>query len=184
MTGARFGMNMISAVTPKGAMRFAVFDGTTTAASFIAFCKRLLHDAPGPVYLMVDGHPARRAKAVKDFAASTDGRLNRFSPARLLTRVSLAKRMPVRWPLAPGRRSGGGTGAAGGRLGLRCRARPGERALRAGRGKVNGHERDPADRQCAGGWAELVGSLYSCSSPRERCRSVPPPCAGLSSCNL
>ena len=50
VTGARFSVNMISAVTPKGAMRFAVFDGTSTAAGFIAFCKGLLHDAPGPVY--------------------------------------------------------------------------------------------------------------------------------------
>jgi transposase len=77
-TGERFSVNMISAVTPKGALRFAVFEGTTTAASFIAFCKRLLHDAPGPVYLIVDGHPAHRARAVQDYVASTGGRLRLF----------------------------------------------------------------------------------------------------------
>jgi transposase len=46
---------------------------------FIDFCKRLLHDAArhgaGPVYLVVDGHPAHRATATKDFVASTHGRL-------------------------------------------------------------------------------------------------------------
>jgi transposase len=77
-TGARFSVNMISAVTPKGALRFAVFEGTTTAKSFIAFCTRLLYDAPGPVYLIVDGHPSHRAKAVKQFVASTGGRFKLF----------------------------------------------------------------------------------------------------------
>ncbi|MHB1818402.1 MAG: IS630 family transposase [Streptosporangiaceae bacterium] len=79
VTGARFSVNMISAVSAKGALRFAVFDGTTTAASFIAFCKRLVHDAPGPVFLVVDGHPAHRARAVKAYVASTAGRLELFT---------------------------------------------------------------------------------------------------------
>lgn len=39
------------------------------------FCKRLLHDAAGPVYLVVDGHPAQRATATKEFAASTGGQI-------------------------------------------------------------------------------------------------------------
>jgi transposase len=77
-TGQRFSINMISAVTAKGALRFAVYEGNTTAASFIDFCKRLLHDAPGPVYLIVDGHPAHRAKATTAFVASTEGRLKLF----------------------------------------------------------------------------------------------------------
>jgi transposase len=68
VTGARFSVNMISAVSAKGALRFAVFEGTTTAASFIAFCKRLVHDAPGPVFLIVDGHPAHRSKAVRTWS--------------------------------------------------------------------------------------------------------------------
>ena len=55
---------MISAVSAKGALRFAVYDGSTTAVTFIDFCKRLLVDAAGPVYLVVDGHPrtARRPR--------------------------------------------------------------------------------------------------------------------------
>ena len=74
-TGARFSVNMISAISAKGALRFAVYEGSTTAKAFINFCQRLLHDAPGPVYLIVDGHPAHRATATKRFAASTEGRL-------------------------------------------------------------------------------------------------------------
>jgi transposase len=77
-TGSRFSVNMISAVSAKGALRFAVYEGTTNAATFTDFCKRLLHDAPGPVYLVVDGHPAHRAAVTKEFAASTGGRLRLF----------------------------------------------------------------------------------------------------------
>jgi transposase len=77
-TGQRFSVNMISAVTAKGALRFAVYEGSSNAETFIDFCKRLLHDAPGPVYLIVDGHPAHRAKATAEFVASTDGRLKLF----------------------------------------------------------------------------------------------------------
>jgi transposase len=78
-TGARHSVNMISAVTAQGALRFSVFQGSCTAAVFIDFCKRLLHDAAGPVYLVVDGHPTHRAKATRAFVASTGGRLTLFT---------------------------------------------------------------------------------------------------------
>jgi transposase len=42
---------------------------------FIDFCRRLLHDTPGPVFLVLDDHPVHRSNAVKQFAASTEGRL-------------------------------------------------------------------------------------------------------------
>ena len=77
-TGARHSVNMISAVTAKGALRFTVHDGTVNAEVFIEFCKRLLHDATGPVYLIVDGHPAHRATKTKQFVAGTNGRLKLF----------------------------------------------------------------------------------------------------------
>jgi transposase len=77
-TGARHGLNMISAVTAQGLLRFATFPGAFTAAVFIEFCKDLLADTDGPVYLVVDGHPAHRARTVKEFLASTGGRLQLF----------------------------------------------------------------------------------------------------------
>jgi transposase len=73
--GDRFGVNLISAVTAKGKLRFAAYDGNLNGPVFIDFCRRLLHDAPGPVFLVLDGHPVHRSKAVKAFAASTGGRL-------------------------------------------------------------------------------------------------------------
>jgi transposase len=81
-TGARFGLNMISAITAKGALRFAVLAGTLTTPVFIDFLTRLVHDAArtgaGPVFVIVDGHPVHRAKAVDDFVASTDGGLRLY----------------------------------------------------------------------------------------------------------
>ena len=74
-TGDRFGINLISAVAAKGALRFAAYDGNLNGSVFIDFCRRLLHDAPGPVFLVLDGHPVHRSKAVKAFAASTGERL-------------------------------------------------------------------------------------------------------------
>ena len=44
-TGARFSLNMLSAVTAQGALRFMIHEGTVNAAVFIDFCKRLLRDA-------------------------------------------------------------------------------------------------------------------------------------------
>jgi len=77
-TGARFSLNMLSAVSAQGALRFVIHEGTVNAAVFIDFCRRLLRDADGPVYLVVDGHPAHRARATTEFVASTDGRLKLF----------------------------------------------------------------------------------------------------------
>jgi transposase len=77
-TGARFSLNMLSAVSAQGALRFMIHEGTVNAAVFIDFCTRLLRDADGPVYLIVDGHPAHRARATTEFVTSTAGRLTLF----------------------------------------------------------------------------------------------------------
>jgi transposase len=77
-TGDRFGVNLISAVTAKGKLRFAAYEGSLNGPVFIDFCRRLLHDAQGPVLLVLDGHPVHRSNAVKQFAASTNGRLRLF----------------------------------------------------------------------------------------------------------
>jgi transposase len=74
-TGDRVGVNLISAVTAKGALRFAAYDGNLNGPVFIDFCRRLLHDTPGPVLLVLDGHPVHRSTAVKQFVESTEGRL-------------------------------------------------------------------------------------------------------------
>jgi transposase len=77
-TGARFGINLISAISPRGQMRFMVTKNSVGAAVFIEFLKRLIHNAEKPIYLIVDGHPAHRAKKVKTFVESVKQRLQLF----------------------------------------------------------------------------------------------------------
>ena len=72
-TGARHSLNMISAVTAQGLLRFSTYTGSFTGARFIEFARKLLADTDRPVYLVVDGHPTHRSKLVKEFVASTDG---------------------------------------------------------------------------------------------------------------
>jgi hypothetical protein len=69
-TGARHSLNMISAVTAQRLLRFSTYTGSFTAARCIEFCRKLMHDSSGPVYLVVDGHPTHKAKVVKQFVAS------------------------------------------------------------------------------------------------------------------
>ncbi len=77
-TGARFSVNMISAVTATGSFTFDIVEGKLNAEKFIEFCDKLLHDTDRPVFLVVDGHPVHRSRAVKDYVASTEGRLRLF----------------------------------------------------------------------------------------------------------
>lgn len=77
-TGARFGLNMISAISPRGEMRFMIVKGRMSAAKLCKFLERLLHKARRPIFLIVDGHPIHRAAVVNRFVASTKGRLRLF----------------------------------------------------------------------------------------------------------
>jgi hypothetical protein len=70
---------MISAVTAKDALRFAVFEGTTTVKSFSEFCKHPLPGVPGPVRNRgrASQPPCLRRHPVRD---RTDGVLKLFFP--------------------------------------------------------------------------------------------------------
>jgi transposase len=78
VTGQRFSLNMISAISPRGALRFMVVKGGVGARVFIEFLKRLMHGQRRPVFLIVDGHPAHRAKIVRAFVESLKGKLRLY----------------------------------------------------------------------------------------------------------
>lgn len=78
VTGQRFSLNMISAISPRGALRFMVVKGGVGAAVFIRFLRRLIHGSRRPIFLIVDGHPAHRAKAVTQYLATVAPRLRLF----------------------------------------------------------------------------------------------------------
>jgi transposase len=64
-TGKRFRVNMLSAISNAGRLRFRLFTGSFNAAVFLDFLGRLLRDGGGrKVHLIVDGHPVHRAKRV------------------------------------------------------------------------------------------------------------------------
>jgi DDE superfamily endonuclease len=64
-TGQRFRVNMLSAISTQGLLRFRLFTGSCTGAVFIDFLRRLLRDCGGrKVHLIVDGHPGHRAQRV------------------------------------------------------------------------------------------------------------------------
>jgi transposase len=77
-TGERKTIMMVSAVTPLGQLRFHLHEGSFKARHFIAFCKQLLGDTTGKIFLIVDGSSVHTAKEVKDFVTATDGRLQLF----------------------------------------------------------------------------------------------------------
>jgi transposase len=77
-TGARFGLNLISAVSAQGEFRFMITKGRVGARVFIDFIKRLIHKAERPVFLIVDGHPAHKAVMVKKFIESIKDQFRLF----------------------------------------------------------------------------------------------------------
>jgi transposase len=77
-TGARFGLNMMAAITPRGQMHFMIVKGTVRADQICEFLNRLMHGHQNKVFLIWDGHPTHKSKKVKDCIASFDGRLEIF----------------------------------------------------------------------------------------------------------
>lgn len=77
-TGNRKSINMISAVAPVGKLHFSFVDGNINAANFIEYLKKLMHDIPGKIFLIVDGHSAHTAELTRTFVAENAERVKLF----------------------------------------------------------------------------------------------------------
>jgi len=77
-TGSRFKVNIISAITARGNLRFMATEKNVTADVFCEFLKRLIANETRPVYLIVDQHSVHRSNKVRRFVASTNGMLKLF----------------------------------------------------------------------------------------------------------
>jgi transposase len=77
-TGQRSSVNMISAVSARGAMRFMLTKGKVNGSVFVDFLKRLMHNALRPIFLILDGGSYHRSRPVKDYVASLGGKLQLF----------------------------------------------------------------------------------------------------------
>jgi transposase len=77
-TGQRFGLNLISAVSAKGLLRFMAVRGRIAAEQVCDFLRRLMHGARRPIFLILDGHPMHKAKMVTECVAEYEGKLRLF----------------------------------------------------------------------------------------------------------
>ena len=76
-TGQRRSLNMISSVSARGELHFC-FAGRVNSDTFIEYLQKLLHDIPGKIFLVLDGHSAHKSAKTRQFVASTKGRLQLF----------------------------------------------------------------------------------------------------------
>ena len=60
-TGKRFHLNMLSAISAQGELRFMTSRKRLSAALFIEFLRRLITNYPKKIFLVVDGLPAHKA---------------------------------------------------------------------------------------------------------------------------
>lgn len=74
-SGQRQSVNAISAVNARGAFWYSVYTGKFNAGRFVEFLRAFLRTRRRPVFLVVDGHPAHRAKMVAGYVQSLRGRL-------------------------------------------------------------------------------------------------------------
>ena len=74
-SGQRQSINAISAVTALGAFWFIVYAGKFNATRFVEFLKSFMKGRRRPVLLVLDGHPSHKAKLVRQYVESLDGRL-------------------------------------------------------------------------------------------------------------
>jgi transposase len=77
-TGQRFSLNMISAITARGQLRFMVTGKRIGAKVFVEFLRRLVHGWKRPIFLIMDSHPTHKAKLVKAFVKRSKGKLRLF----------------------------------------------------------------------------------------------------------
>ncbi|MGB5775969.1 MAG: IS630 family transposase [Sedimenticolaceae bacterium] len=77
-TGARFSLNMLSAVNALGHFRFMTVEGRVNATVFRDFLKRLMTGMERKIFLIVDGHPTHKAKLVRSFVATHQDRIELF----------------------------------------------------------------------------------------------------------
>ena len=73
--GGRWRLNLISAVTARGDLRFGTFPGRMSAERFIAFLQKLRRDTDRPIIVIADNASYHTAGKVKRFVAASEGEI-------------------------------------------------------------------------------------------------------------
>jgi transposase len=71
-SGDRFGLKLVSAVSPRGDMKFATFEGRMTSQRFVEFIKKLRTDAGRPIIVIADNAKYHKEGPVKHYLKPTD----------------------------------------------------------------------------------------------------------------
>jgi transposase len=73
--GQRQAISAASAVNAKGGFWFCIYPGGLNAELFVELLKQMMHNRKKPVHLVLDSLPAHKKANVRDYVASTNGRL-------------------------------------------------------------------------------------------------------------
>ncbi|MBN4053145.1 transposase [bacterium AH-315-L15] len=92
--GGHFGMKVISAVSPRGDMRFSFIEDRTNSKKFIDFLKKLHRDAGVPILVITDNAPYHHSQETQKFVKSQDGKillqlLPAYSPELLIVTTAV-----------------------------------------------------------------------------------------------
>jgi transposase len=74
-SGQRQSVSAMSAVTAKGAFWYSVYTGRLNATRFVEFLKVFMRNRRCPVFLVIDGLPAHKARLVAAYVQSLKGKL-------------------------------------------------------------------------------------------------------------
>ena len=74
--GQRQSISAASAVGPRGEFWFCTYKGALNGELFIDLLRRLMHRRKKPVRLILDSLPAHKRTIVRDYVASSEGRLS------------------------------------------------------------------------------------------------------------
>lgn len=77
-TGERFSFNLIATITNRGKLAFMLFSERFEAKVMIEFLRRLIRHSERKVFLIVDGHPVHRSKAVQEWLKKHTERIRLF----------------------------------------------------------------------------------------------------------
>jgi transposase len=74
--GQRQSVSAASAVSARGAFWFCTYTGGLNGELFLELLRQLMHRRKKPVFLVLDGLPAHKRADVRDYVASTGGKLS------------------------------------------------------------------------------------------------------------
>jgi transposase len=74
-SGRRQSVNAISAINARGEFWFKVYTQRLNKERFLHFLKAFMRGRRIPVFLVIDGHPAHRARIIAEYVQSLKGRL-------------------------------------------------------------------------------------------------------------